>query len=73
MFVEMHVAYLLQKVHTLDPRTFPGNDLMQVAFDNNSRLAGVFLAQGSWFVAARYLSRHYLAGLRAIHAFDRRR
>jgi putative selenium metabolism protein SsnA len=42
MFVEMHVAYLLQKIHTLDPRTFPGNDLMKVAFDNNTHLARVF-------------------------------
>ncbi len=42
MFVEMHVAYLLQKVRTLDPRTFPGDALMQVAFANNTRLAGVF-------------------------------
>ena len=42
MFVEMHVAYLLQRIHTLDPRTFPGDDLMRVAFDNNNRLASVF-------------------------------
>ena len=42
MFLEAHVAYLHHKQHTLDPRTFPGNDLVKVAFANNTRLAQVF-------------------------------
>jgi putative selenium metabolism protein SsnA len=42
MFTELHVAYLLHKVHTGDPRTMPGDMLARVAFDNNTQLAGVF-------------------------------
>lgn len=42
MFTEMHVAYLVHKSHAGDPRAMPGNVVTQLAFANNTRLAGVF-------------------------------
>ena len=45
MFTEMHVAYLLHKIKARDPRAMPGDMLAQIAFANNTRLAGVFWSQ----------------------------
>lgn len=45
MFTEMHVAYLLHKINTGDPRAMPGDTVAQIAFDNNTKLAGVFWSQ----------------------------
>jgi putative selenium metabolism protein SsnA len=42
MFTEMHVAYLLHKINAHDPRAMPGDTVTQIAFANNTRLAGVF-------------------------------
>jgi putative selenium metabolism protein SsnA len=42
MFTEMHVAYLLHKLHARDPRAMPGDTVMQLAFANNTRLAEIF-------------------------------
>jgi putative selenium metabolism protein SsnA len=42
MFTEMHVAYLLHKLNARDPRAMPANMVTQIAFDNNTRLAGLF-------------------------------
>jgi cytosine/adenosine deaminase-related metal-dependent hydrolase len=42
MFTEMHVAYLVHKINAHDPRAMPGDTVTQIAFDNNTRLAGVF-------------------------------
>jgi putative selenium metabolism protein SsnA len=45
MFTEMHVAYLLHKIETGDPRAMPGDAVARVAFDNNSKLASIFWPQ----------------------------
>ena len=45
MFTEMHVAYLLHKIHAGDPRAMPGDMVAQIAFANNTRLAGIFWPQ----------------------------
>jgi len=42
MFVEMHVAYLLHKLHARDPRIMPADQVMRMAFANNARLARLF-------------------------------
>jgi putative selenium metabolism protein SsnA len=42
MFTEIHTAYLLHKVSQGDPRVMPGNRLMEMAFDNNAVVAGLF-------------------------------
>jgi cytosine/adenosine deaminase-related metal-dependent hydrolase len=42
MFTEMHVAYLLPKINARDPRAMPGNVVTQMAFEDNTRLAGLF-------------------------------
>lgn len=45
MFVEMKVADLLQKVVSNDPRTLGADKVIQIAVDNNRRLAEVFFAK----------------------------
>ncbi len=45
MFTEMHVTYLLHKINQRDPRAMPGDTVAQVAFANNTKLAGVFWPQ----------------------------
>jgi putative selenium metabolism protein SsnA len=45
MFTEMHATYLLHKINQRDPRAMPGDMVAQVAFANNTRLAGVFWPQ----------------------------
>ncbi len=45
MFTEMHVAYLLHKINQRDPRAMPGDMVAQIAFTNNTKLAGVFWPQ----------------------------
>ncbi|NPA90246.1 MAG: putative aminohydrolase SsnA [Chloroflexi bacterium] len=42
MFTEMHVAYLLHKVHRRDPRVLPADQVIQIQFQNNARLASHF-------------------------------
>ncbi len=42
MFTEMHVAYLLHKVHRRDPRVMTADQIMQMQFDHNARLATHF-------------------------------
>ncbi len=45
MFTEMHVAYLLHKINQRDPRAMPGDMVAQIAFANNTKLAGIFWPQ----------------------------
>jgi cytosine/adenosine deaminase-related metal-dependent hydrolase len=45
MFTEIHTAYLLHKSHKGDPRVMPGNRLMELAFNNNATIAGLFFPQ----------------------------
>jgi cytosine/adenosine deaminase-related metal-dependent hydrolase len=42
MFTEIHTAYLLHRVSKGDPRVMPGNRLMEIAFNNNAQIAGLF-------------------------------
>ncbi len=42
MFQEMKTAYLLHKVHTNDPRTLGGDEVMRMAYYNNAHLAALF-------------------------------
>lgn len=42
MFSEMKAAYLLHKSHAADPRAMGGNTVMQLAYQNNSRIAALF-------------------------------
>nr|WP_290665557.1 putative aminohydrolase SsnA [Ardenticatena sp.] len=42
MFEEMKTAYLLHKVHRLDPRVMNGYEVMQMAYANNAALAAQF-------------------------------
>ena len=42
MFTEMQATYLLHKINAGDPRMMPGDTVMRIAFDNNTRLATVF-------------------------------
>jgi len=38
-FAEMKAAYLVHKLNQRDPRAMPGNSVMQMAYDNNARIA----------------------------------
>jgi cytosine/adenosine deaminase-related metal-dependent hydrolase len=42
MFTEMHVAYLVHKLNSRDPRAMPGDSVTRMAFANNGKLARVF-------------------------------
>lgn len=42
MFTEIHTAYLLHRISKGDPRVMPGDRLMEVAFNNNAKIAGIF-------------------------------
>ncbi|MGC9333444.1 MAG: putative aminohydrolase SsnA [Anaerolineae bacterium] len=42
MFTEMNVAYLLHKQATGDPRTLPADQVLQMVWDHNARIAQVF-------------------------------
>ena len=42
MFSEIHTAYLLHRVHHGDPRVMPGDRLIEMAFNNNAEIAGIF-------------------------------
>jgi cytosine/adenosine deaminase-related metal-dependent hydrolase len=42
MFTEIHTAYLLHKMSKGDPRVMPGDRLMEMAFNNNAVIAGLF-------------------------------
>lgn len=42
MFTEIHTAYLLHRVSKGDPRVMPGDRLMDIAFNNNARIAELF-------------------------------
>jgi putative selenium metabolism protein SsnA len=45
MFTEIHVAYLLHKVSHGDPRVMPGDRLMEMAFNHNATIAGLFFTK----------------------------
>ena len=45
MFTEIHTAYLLHRVHQGDPRSLPGDRLMEMAFDHNATIAGLFFSK----------------------------
>ncbi|MFN8457355.1 MAG: putative aminohydrolase SsnA [Anaerolineae bacterium] len=42
MFTEIHTAYLLHKSSKGDPRVMPGNRVIEMAFNNNAIIAGLF-------------------------------
>ncbi len=42
MFIEIHTAYLLHKLNHSDPRVMPGDRLMEMSFNNNATIAGLF-------------------------------
>ncbi len=42
MFTEMHTAYLLHKLSKGDPRVMGGDQVMQMAFQNNAETASLF-------------------------------
>jgi len=42
MFTEIHTAYLLHRISKGDPRVMPGDRLMEMAFNNNAIIAGLF-------------------------------
>jgi putative selenium metabolism protein SsnA len=42
MFTEIHTAYLLHRISKGDPRVMPGDRLMEMAFDHNATIAGLF-------------------------------
>lgn len=42
MFTEMHVAYLIHKHATGDPRTLPADQVVQMLWDHNARIARTF-------------------------------
>jgi cytosine/adenosine deaminase-related metal-dependent hydrolase len=42
MFTEIHAAYLLHRSSSGDPRALPGDQLIEMAFDNNAIVAGLF-------------------------------
>ncbi len=52
MFQEMKIAYLLHKVHTNDPRTLGGDEVMRMAYRNNARLARLFFPKAVGHLAA---------------------
>ncbi len=45
MFTEIHTAYLLHRVSKGDPRVMPGDRLMEMAFNHNATIAGLFFPQ----------------------------
>jgi putative selenium metabolism protein SsnA len=45
MFTEIHTAYLLHRVSKGDPRVMPGDRLMEIAFNNNAQIAGLFFSK----------------------------
>jgi putative selenium metabolism protein SsnA len=45
MFTEIHAAYLLHRVSAGDPRVLPGDRLIEMAFDNNAAIAGLFFSK----------------------------
>ncbi len=45
MFTEIHTAYLLHRVTKGDPRVMPGDRLMEMAFNNNATIAGLFFTK----------------------------
>lgn len=42
MFIEIHTAYLLHKLNQSDPQAMSGDRLMEMAFNNNATIAGLF-------------------------------
>ncbi|MEW5958059.1 MAG: putative aminohydrolase SsnA [Chloroflexota bacterium] len=42
MFTEIHTAYLLHRISQGDPRVMPGDRLMEIAFNHNAAIAGMF-------------------------------
>jgi putative selenium metabolism protein SsnA len=42
MFTEMHTAYLVHKLNKGDPRVMGADQVMQMAFQNNAQIAGLF-------------------------------
>ena len=42
MFTEMHIAYLLHKLNKGDPRVMGGDQVTQMAFQNNAQIASLF-------------------------------
>jgi cytosine/adenosine deaminase-related metal-dependent hydrolase len=42
MFTEMAVAYLLHKSHQSAPRAMPADTVMELAYHNNAKIAGIF-------------------------------
>ncbi len=42
MFTEIHTAYLLQRINKRDPRVMPGDRLIEMAFNHNAAIAGLF-------------------------------
>ena len=42
MFTEMAVAYLLHKSHQGDPRVMPADTVMELAYNNNAKIADIF-------------------------------
>jgi cytosine/adenosine deaminase-related metal-dependent hydrolase len=42
MFAEMHAAYLLHRASKGDPRALPAGRLIEMAFNNNASIAGLF-------------------------------
>ncbi len=42
MFTEMAVAYLLHKSNQGDPRAMPADTVMELAYHNNAKIAGIF-------------------------------
>jgi len=42
VFTEIHTAYLLHRVSKGDPRVMPGDRLIEMAFNNNATIAGLF-------------------------------
>lgn len=45
MFTEIHTAYLLHRVSKGDPRVMPGDRLMEMAFNHNATIAGLFFSK----------------------------
>ncbi|NCC34307.1 MAG: putative aminohydrolase SsnA [Chloroflexia bacterium] len=45
MFTEIHAAYLLHRASSGDPRTLPGDRLLNMAVANNARIASRFFPQ----------------------------
>ncbi len=42
MFTEIHTAYLLHRLSRGNPQAMPGDRLMEMAFNNNAAIAGLF-------------------------------